>query len=73
MSNTTRNRVIGALILLLGVGELLLVPDLTEGVDLLLSFASGACVGAGGALLMTGKSLWESDVWWASSPPKQRP
>ena len=72
MSKTTRTRAIGALIVLLGVGEFFLVPDLSEGINLLLSFLSGACLGAGGSLLVTGKPLWNSDTWWASTPPKRR-
>jgi len=72
MTHETRNRVVGALIVLLGVGGLLLVPDVSEGVNLLLSFLSGACLGGGGALMTTGRPLWNSDPWWASTPPKQR-
>jgi hypothetical protein len=70
MSDPTRNRAIGALICLLGLGELFFIPNLSEGLNLLLSFAGGACLGAGGTLLMTGKPLWNSDTWWAATQSK---
>jgi hypothetical protein len=63
MSTETRNRAIGALMFLLGIGDLLLVPDFSEGISLLLSFTGGACLGAGAALMMTGKPLWSSSPW----------
>lgn len=72
MSDSLRNRLVGAGLLALGLAGVFASPELSEGLSMLFSFATGAALGAGGALLITGESLWESGDWWASRQPGRR-
>lgn len=72
MTDETRNRVIGAFIVLLGIAEMRFVPDISAGIDMLMAFLAGACLGLGGGLLVTGRPFWESSRWWASEHPQKR-
>lgn len=72
MSDSLYYRLIGLAILIPGFVWLYVSPDLSEGIDMLLAFLAGACLGAGGSLLVTGEPLWDSRTWWASKPPQKR-
>lgn len=66
MDNTTRNRLIGAVFLLAGLAGLGFVYQLSGMSGQILSFFSGAALGSGSAILITGKPLWDPGTWWAS-------
>jgi hypothetical protein len=72
MVDTTRNRLIGAIILLTGLVGLGFVYQLSGLSGQILSFFSGAALGSGSAILISGKPLWNSDTWWASKHPLKR-
>jgi sugar phosphate permease len=72
MPDRTKTRVLGIGIFLVGIVEILVVPSLSPAINMLLAFLSGVCLGAGGAIFVTGRPLWDSDTWWASKHPGKR-
>lgn len=69
MSESLRNRLFGGALVGVGVVGVLASPELSGGVQLIFSFAEGAALGAGGALLITGEPLWDANTWQASKRP----
>lgn len=67
MSDSLRNRLFGGALLGLGLVGVLASPDVSEGVEMVFSFAAGGALGAGAALVMTGEPLWASDRWQPSA------
>lgn len=72
MSEPTRNRLIGAAILLAGLAGLGVIHQFSGIVGKVLSLLAGACIGMGSALLLTAKPLWNPDTWWAAKHPLKR-
>lgn len=72
MAETTRNRLIGLALLVVGILWIGVSPDLSEEIDKVISILVGACVAAGSAILITGDPFWNSDTWWASPSPPDR-
>lgn len=69
MSPETRTRLIGLVLLLSGLAWVVVSPDISKGVDMLLAFLAGALLGGGGALLVTGEVLWSPGNGWPWTPP----
>ncbi|PSQ74768.1 MAG: hypothetical protein BRD39_01255 [Bacteroidetes bacterium QH_9_64_21] len=72
MNKTTRNRLIGAIIVLAGLTGLGVLHQFSGIIGTTLSLLAGACLGMGSALLVTAKPLWNPDTWWAAKSPLKR-
>lgn len=72
MDEATRNRLIGAIILLAGLAGLSILHQFSGLIGTTLSLLAGACLGMGSALLVTAEPLWNPDTWWAAKHPLKR-
>lgn len=72
MAESTRNRLIGAAVLLAGLAGLGVLPQFSGIVGKVFSLLVGACIGMGSALLTTAKPLWNPNTWWAAKHPLKR-
>jgi hypothetical protein len=71
MSESTRNRLIG--VVLLGASlPFALWVDVDGGLGKIVSFGAGAVLGFSFVLALTGVSVWDSNRWWANKSPLER-
>ncbi|MCS3940216.1 peptidoglycan/LPS O-acetylase OafA/YrhL [Salinibacter ruber] len=73
MTETTRNRLLGLLLLLVGAAGILLMSGVSPGGGKLPWFLAGCCQGLGAVLLLTGTPPWHSARWRASWQPLRPP
>jgi drug/metabolite transporter (DMT)-like permease len=66
MTRPSRNRLLGALIFLVGLAGVWFVYGRSGTPGVVLSVFAGAALGMGGALLLTGRPLWNPRSWWAA-------
>ena len=69
MSASTRNRVLGIILLLAGLAGLWVPWKFSGTTAIIVSLLAGAGLGAGSALVVTGKPFWTPETWWATWHP----
>lgn len=65
MAESTRNRLIGGVLLLSSLPFLWI--EVGGGLDKIVSFGAGALIGFSAVLVVTGRFLWDSGAEWTST------